>query len=123
VGVLALQSPDATGEGGHRVVNEVQGGGRVIAEVFRARDQVSRCLGVEQLQPLVEPPLVEQSGLVVEELGDRSDDTTVAHADVAVVKARPVNDRRCQPAGDHETTSSETARAERVVARLLERPS
>jgi hypothetical protein len=60
---------------------------------------------VEQGQPLVEPPLVEQSGLVVEELGDRREEFAVAHANVAVVETRPMNDRRCQPVGDHETTS------------------
>src|SRR5262249_1559898 len=65
-------------------------------------------LGVEQGQPLVEPPLVEQGGLVVEELGDGIDELAVAHADVAVPETRPVDDRRCQPAGDHETTSEET---------------
>jgi hypothetical protein len=105
VRVLALEPRDATCEGGHRVVHEVQGRGRVVAEVFRARDQVRRRLGVEQGQPLVEPPLVEQGGLVVEELGDRGDEPAVAHAYVPVAETRPVNDRRCQPAGDHETTS------------------
>ncbi len=74
VRVLALQPTDAAGEGRHRVVHEVQGRGRVVAEVFRTRDQVPRRLGVEQGQPLVEPPLVEQGGFVVEELGDRRDE-------------------------------------------------
>jgi hypothetical protein len=105
VRVLALEPRDAAGEGRHRVVDEVQGRGRVVAEVFRAGDQVLCRLGVEQSQPLVQPPLVEQGGLVVEELGDRRDEPAVAQADVSVAETRPVDDRRCQPAGDHETTS------------------
>jgi hypothetical protein len=56
-------------------------------------------------QPLVKAPLVEQGGLVVEELGDSRDEAAVADADVSVAEARPVNDRRCQPVGDHESTS------------------
>jgi hypothetical protein len=105
VGVLALEPADAAGEGSHRVVDEVQGRGRVVAEVFRARDQIFRRLGVEQSQPLVELPLVEQGGFVVEELGDGRDEPAVAHAHVAVAETRPVNDRGCQPVGDHETSS------------------
>src|SRR6516164_5361082 len=103
--VLALQPPDATGEGSHGVIHEVQGRGGVVAEVFRTRDQVLRRLGMEQGQPLVEPPLVEQSGLVVEELGDCRDEPAIAHAYVSVAEICPVNDRRCQPVGYHETTS------------------
>jgi len=38
-------------------------------------------------------------------MGDRGDEPAVAHAYVPVAETRPVNDRRCQPAGDHGTTS------------------
>src|SRR5262249_23536924 len=102
---------------------EVQGRGRVVAEVFRTRDQVLRRLGMEHGQPLVEPPLVEQGGLVVEELGDGGDEPTVAHADVSVAETRPVNDRRCQPSGDHETTSQETVLSEAVNSEKPMSPS
>src|SRR5262249_41312932 len=57
---------------------------------------------------------------------DRRDEPTVAHADVVVTEPRPVNDRRGQPAGAHGSTSSESARAELVVALRagpFERPS
>lgn len=41
--------------------DEVQGHGRVVAEVFRTRDQVVRRLGMEQGQPLVEPPRIQEA--------------------------------------------------------------
>src|SRR5262249_40074911 len=101
--------PDAAGEGRHGVVDEVQGRGRVVAEVFRTRDQVPGGLGMEQGQPLVEPPLVKQSGLVVEELGDSRDESAIAQKYVSVAEICAVNARRCQPVGYHETTPQETA--------------
>jgi hypothetical protein len=58
-------------------------------------------MSASALRRFVEPPLVEQSGLVVKELGDSSNEPAVAHADVCVAETRPVDNRRCELAGDH----------------------
>src|SRR6476660_6992681 len=66
-------------------------------------------MSASALRRFVEPPLVEQSGLVVRELGDSSDEPAVAHADVCVAGTRPVDYRGCEPSGDHGTTSEQPA--------------
>jgi hypothetical protein len=102
-------------------VAEVEGLVQVVEVRPAALDllQVLEVGGVHRQQVIAVDAVlhVEQGRLVVEELGDGTDEPAVAHADVAVARPRPVNGRRCQSAKDHEDTSQDKASADLPVAR------